>query len=101
MSSWLKHVETLKAGETVSFRPHGSSMQPMISSGQLITVEPLSVQGPPKEGEAVLCKVKGRFMVHKVIAVRDEQALIGNNSGHHNGWTTFKNIFGRVVKIEK
>ena len=47
--NWEEHVEKLKKGETVSFRPKGNSMEPKISSGNLVTVEPL--KGPFKKGE--------------------------------------------------
>jgi len=32
------HIEKLRAGETVSFRPRGNSMTGKIESGQLCTV---------------------------------------------------------------
>jgi hypothetical protein len=35
------HIEQLRAGETVSFRPRGNSMSGKIESGQLCTVQPV------------------------------------------------------------
>ena len=36
------HIEKLKAGQTVQFRPRGHSMTPKIKSGELCTVEPIA-----------------------------------------------------------
>lgn len=104
-------VERLKLGETVSFRPHGNSMVPIIKSGQLVTVAPLQhfgdeagrevdgVQVCIKKGD-VFCKVGGRLMLHKVTAFRAGQYQISNNSGHVNGWTMAKNLFGILTRVE-
>ena len=53
-----RYIEKLRAGETVSFRPHGHSMTGRIESGQLCTVVPT---GPAmlEVGDIVLCKVAG------------------------------------------
>jgi hypothetical protein len=41
--SWATHhIEKLKTGETVQFRPRGNSVKGKIESGQLVTVEPLN-----------------------------------------------------------
>jgi hypothetical protein len=42
LMSWAsRYIEKLRAGETVSFRPHGHSMTGRIESGQLCTVVPI------------------------------------------------------------
>lgn len=57
---WARgHIEKLKLGQTVSFRPRGHSMQGKISSGQLCTVEPIAEPETLKVGDIVLCKVAG------------------------------------------
>lgn len=99
--SWAsRHVEALRRGETVQFRPRGSSMSPRIESGQLVTVEPIGDK-PAEVGEAVLCEVAGRHYVHLVKAAQPNRVLIGNNRGHTNGWTPRKKVFGRVTTVEK
>ncbi len=93
------HVQLLLAGQDVKFRPHGNSMVPIIYSGQLVTVSP--VDREIKTGDVVLCKVNGRQMLHKVSAIgSDGRYQISNNHGYVNGWTTRKNIFGILTKIE-
>jgi hypothetical protein len=93
------HVEKLRKGETVSFRPRGHSMSGKIESGQLCTVAPVD----PKTiqvGDIVLCKVNGREYLHLVKAMQGARFQIGNNRGRINGWVSEGAIFGRCVKVE-
>lgn len=92
------HIEKLRAGQTVTFRPRGNSMTPKIESGQLCTVEPIKDPGTLQVGEIVLCKVNGSEYLHLIKAIRDGQFQIGNNHGRINGWT--KAVFGRLVSVE-
>jgi hypothetical protein len=92
------HIERLKKGEIVSFRPRGRSMSGKIESGQLVTVEPLGVE--PKVGDVVLCRVKGGEFLHLVKAVDGARFQIGNNRGGINGWVSRDSIFGRCVRVE-
>ena len=92
------HIEKLRRGETVRFRPTGHSMSGRIESGQLVTVEPATT-AKIGIGEIVLCKVNGEELLHLVKARRtDGQLMIGNNRGKTNGWT--RAVFGRVTAIE-
>lgn len=106
-----RHIEKLKRGETVQFRPRGHSMTGKVNDGQLVTVAPL--ENCAEEGDVVLCKVNGREYLHLVKAVtavceeekdgslvRRARFLIGNNKGGTNGWTSAANVFGKVVKVE-
>ena len=98
-----KHIERLKAGETIKLRPTGNSMKGKIESGQLCTIEPADAASV-KPGDAVFCRVNGHLYVHLVQAIEGSAAKgnvrckIGNNKGHTNGWTAA--IYGRVVKVE-
>lgn len=98
--SWATgYIQALSEGRTVSFRPHGNSMQPRIESGQLVTVEPVTREIVP--GDIALCKVEGRQWLHLVSAIgSDGRIQISNNKGHVNGWCTPKNVFGLVVAVE-
>ena len=96
----LVHVQALKEGKTVKFRPHGNSMVPIIYSGQLVTVEPLNGR-IPEVGDAVLCKVSGQQMLHKVTAIgSDGRYQISNNHGHINGWCKLEAIYGILTAVE-
>lgn len=99
MMGWATdHITKLLAGETVSFRPRGNSMQPKIASGQLCTVEPVG-KHVVEAGDIVLCKVGGNEYLHLVKAVRHGGLYqIGNNKGHINGWTA--KVYGKLVRVE-
>jgi phage repressor protein C with HTH and peptisase S24 domain len=92
------HIERLKKGETIAFRPHGQSMTGKINSGDLCTVEPIGDRHPTV-GEIVLCSVNGNQYLHLIKGVRGAQFLIGNNRGGTNGWTSKAQIFGRCVSV--
>ena len=59
------HIDKLRAGETVSFRPRGGSMRGRIESGQLCAVAPID---PARlaVGDIVLCRVRGNDYLHIV-----------------------------------
>lgn len=100
LTGWAdRHIEALGRGETVSFRPRGNSMMPRIKSGQLCTVSPCPI-ADLGVGDVVLCRVKGRDLLHLVKAIgHGGLVLIGNNKGHTNGWTS--KVFGRLSLPEK
>lgn len=98
--SWATpYIAQLLEGKTVSFRPRGNSMTGKISSGQLCTVEPIKDIKTVRKGDIVLCKVGGAQYLHLVSSVSGERFQISNNHNHVNGWTTAKNIFGRLINV--
>jgi SOS-response transcriptional repressor LexA len=97
---WATHYITkLSEGQTVQFRPRGHSMKGKISSGQLVTVEPLNDR-VLKLGDIVLCKVNGFQYLHLIKAMQGDRYQIGINIGRINGWVTKNSIFGVCVKVE-
>jgi hypothetical protein len=93
------YIASLRAGETVQFRPRGGSMRGRIESGQLCTVEPVD-PATLSVGDIVLCKVSGREYLHLVRAVQGGRFQIGNNRGRINGWVSASSIFGRCIRVE-
>lgn len=93
------HIERLRKGEKVSFRPRGHSMRGRIESGQLCTVEPVD-PAAVAVGDIVLCKVNGRDYLHLVKAIQGPRFQIGNNRGRVNGWVAAGAIFGKCVRVE-
>lgn len=93
-----KYIESLLAGDTVTFRPRGNSMQGRVESGQLCTVAPLTE--PPVPGDVVLCKVNGAQYLHLVKATQGDRVQVGNNKGRINGWTTRAQVYGKLVNVE-
>ena len=95
-----QYIERLRNGETVQFRPRGSSMAGKIESGQLCYVEPIADSALLEVGDIVLCKVNGRHFLHLIKAKQGPRFQIGNNRGHVNGWITASGIYGKCVKVE-
>ena len=96
--SWAtNYIMKLDKGQTVSFRPRGNSMTPKIKSGDLVTVSPDI--NKLEKGDVVLCKIKGYVLLHLISAIKGDQYQISNNQGHVNGWTTKKNIYGKVIDV--
>lgn len=68
--SWATlHIERLRLGETVSFRPRGRSMEPRIYSGQLCTVEPIADAATLQPKDIVLCHVEGNDYLHLIESI--------------------------------
>lgn len=94
------HIERLRNGETVRFRPRGQSMTGRIESGQLCTVEPID-PASLQVGDIVLCKVQGNEYLHIVKAIEGDRFQIGNNRGFINGRIGRSGIFGKCVRVER
>ena len=89
------------AGETVAFRPTGSSMVPLIRSRQMVTVSPVHAD-KVEVGDIVLCRVAGATYLHLVSAVDAEagRVQISNNRGRVNGWTSVAKVFGICTAVD-
>lgn len=94
------YIAKLKLGETVSFRPRGSSMAGKIESGQLCTVEPITDVSTLEPGHIVLCKVGGNEYLHLIKAIQGQRFQIGNNRGFINGWIGPNAIYGRCIQVQ-
>jgi hypothetical protein len=92
------HIEKLKQGEVVQFRPRGNSMSGKVESGQLCVVKPVGIAAL-NVGDIVLCKVNGFQYLHHIKAIQGERFQIGNNRGRINGWVGRNSIYGKCVQI--
>jgi len=95
-----RHVEKLRAGETVSFRPHGHSMTGRVESGQLCTVVPID-PAMLELADIVLCKAAGNEYLHIAKSIQDGRYQIGNNRAFINGWIGPEHIYGKCMKVEQ
>jgi hypothetical protein len=88
-------------GETVEFRPSGSSMVPLIRSRQPVVVAPVD---PSKLqiGDIVLVRVAGTVYLHLVSALEParRRVQISNNRGRVNGWTGYERVFGICLSVD-
>ena len=90
-------VQRLQRGENIISREPGHSMEPLIASRQPVVIHPAQWAEVAK-GDIVLCRVRGHYYTHKVLAVNSGRGvLIGNNHGRVNGWT--KQVYGKVTEV--
>jgi SOS-response transcriptional repressor LexA len=92
------HIAALQKGESVTFRPNGTSMEPIVMDGQEVTVDPVFSGNGVEIGDVVLCRIRGGEYFHKVLA-RDRRKFafqIGNNKGHVNGWANPNQVYGKM-----
>jgi hypothetical protein len=89
------------AGATVSFRPTGSSMVPLIRSRQLVTVAPVDPRAV-EVGDIVLARVAGSVYLHLVSALErgGSRVQISNNRGRVNGWTSYPRVYGICTAVD-
>lgn len=95
--SWAKQAkEKLQSGEKAVIYPKGSSMKPLVFSGQKVVLLPLLKEEKKdlKTDDIVLVTVRGRDYLHLVSGVREGQVQISNNRGHINGWVSFDKVWG-------
>lgn len=90
-------VEPLRRGETVQARGFGNSMTPLVESGEIVTLIPVTAATDLGKGDVVLAKVNGRLYLHLIRALAQDEVLIANNHGRVNGWTARSNVYGLRV----
>jgi hypothetical protein len=104
-TSWATRlIEALERGETVTTRPSGKSMEPVIPSKALCTIIPLSVDWKITTSDIVLVTCADNTYLHRVGCVVDIGGRldyrIENLSGRSNGWVTRDKIHGVLVMVE-
>jgi hypothetical protein len=94
-------LKTLLEKGTVTWKPHGNSMNPKIDSGDQVVVKKVENK-VLRVGDAVYAKVKGSYYLHLLSAIDETQGryLISNNHGHDNGWVTGDKVYGVCVQVK-
>lgn len=93
-------AEHLKNGEVCKVIGFGQSMSPILKSGQPVIREPVTEETDLTKNDIVLCKVKGKYYLHKISAIKNGVSYqISNNHGHVNGTISRNNIYGKVIEI--
>lgn len=86
----------------VRFRAYGSSMEPFIRSGDVITVAPLH-KHRPRIGEVVafIHPENNKLVVHRVVAKKDDDVFIQGDSDHNfpDGLVPKENLIGSVTRL--
>lgn len=90
----------LRNGEVCKVVGFGQSMTPILKSGQTVICKPVTDETVLKKNDIVMCKVKGKYYLHKISAIKNGVSYqISNNHGHVNGTIGRNNIYGVVVEI--
>lgn len=97
----LTKIKALQSGEIIISKEAGNSMLPILKSKEPVVLVPVTdFIAQLKPGDIAFAKIHGCCYTHKVYGVNpDKGILIGNNSGHMNGWT--KNIYGKAYLIPR
>lgn len=96
-------LNRLQNGLSAEARPRGHSMTGRISDGDLVTLEPLLSRGLAPS-DIVLVRVPGKryshVVLHMVLAVKDDNFLIGSHQGRLDGWVNRTEIYGVAISHE-
>jgi signal peptidase I len=91
----------LEQGVRVQFRASGSSMEPAIRDGDLVTVEPANGRRV-RRGDIVLYRSSGRLFAHRVQGMSRDDSVLTCQGDH---WRCLREIIrqgtviGRVVAV--
>ena len=97
--SWVKDaLAGLKSNEEVTVQPFGGSMRGRIESGQLVTLEPVDAAQLAID-DVIFVEWGNNYLLHLVTGMKDDQIEIGNNLGKINGWVPASAALGRVVAV--
>lgn len=95
LTTWATpHIDRLQRGESVEFRPRGTSMRGKVEDGELVRVAPATTIAA---GDVVLVLIGRSVYLHEVKATDGDRYQIGNMRGHINGWVARDAIYGTVI----
>ena len=99
-------ADLLHAGIALRFTAQGSSMLPLLRSGDILVVKPVD-DSRLKIGDVVLCAVStDRVVAHRIIRRRTEEnglafLVQGDRVGKPDGWIPQAQVLGRVDYLER
>jgi hypothetical protein len=94
--------QTMDRGVALRFAVNGTSMDPFIKSGDVVTVAPLPPRLAPGDIVAAVSPANGLVIVHRIVALRRGEALLkGDNLPAADGWAAGAAVLGRVARVER
>ena len=99
-------ADLLHAGIALRFTAQGSSMKPLLKSGDILVIKPIQAQ-QVRIGDVVLCSVSTeRVVAHRVIGKRTGKnglvfLLQGDRVSKPDGWVEEEMVHGRVESTER
>ena len=93
----------LDKGKPVRFEARGTSMEPFVQDGDIVTVAPLTASRPkPGDIAAFVHPGAGGVRLHRVVKVEAGRYLLkGDNALDADGALTRDMILGLVVRLER
>lgn len=91
--------EQLASGERVRIPLVGSSMQPTLLEGDVLTLEPLAHL--PQEGDVVLFRYGGRHVMHRVVAARGDHYTMRGDNSQFCEEVTSNDLVAKLTAVEK
>ena len=107
----IRIKKKLLSGQNAFYRTSGWSLYPYVSAHNGCTYTPVTKDDEVQVWDIVFCEVRswcGRrltFYAHMVLDAELQSSgkrryIIGNATGHQNGWTDIDHIYGRLVKVD-
>jgi hypothetical protein len=94
-------ADLLRGGSPVRLEVTGHSMSPLIRSGDVVTIEPLSGRRPAL-GEVVAVAPAGGLLVHRLVGWDRGRALSrGDVAAEADPVTSSEDLLGRVTRVER
>ena len=93
----------LEKGRPFRFEARGTSMEPFVRDGDIVTVAPLRASRPkPGDIAAFVHPAAGGLRVHRVVKVEDGRYVLkGDNALDADGALSRDQILGVVVRLER
>ena len=92
----------LAKGASLRFAASGSSMDPFIKDGDVVTVAPLPARLVPGDIVAAVSPANGLVIVHRIVSLNEGEArLKGDNLPAADGTAAGAALLGRVTRVER
>ena len=91
--------ERITAGERVKITLVGTSMQPTLCEGDVLTLAPL--EGEPTVGDVVLFRYRGHHLLHRIVAVANGVYTLQGDNCMSTESCRRDDIVARLVKVEQ
>jgi hypothetical protein len=94
--------DALSRGVSLRFAAAGTSMDPFIKHGDVVTVAPLPARLSPGDIVAAVSPANGLVIIHRIVSLNEGEALLkGDNLPAADGWAAGAALLGRVARVER
>lgn len=91
--------ENIDQGKSVRIVLKGTSMQPTLLGGDVLTLAPLKAD--PVVGDVVLFRIQGRYILHRVVAVEGENYTMRGDNCATCEHVRRQDLVALMTKVEK